>query len=625
MIQGRYLIVQLIGKGGMGEVYLAVDQRLGSAVALKRTFYAGDEALGQAFEREARTLARLRHPVLPKVSDHFTEGEQQYLVMEHISGDDLAKRLEVAQKPFPMNWVMFWADQLLDALSYLHSHEPPIIHRDIKPQNLKLTDENHIILLDFGLSKSSTGNTRITDDGSGATSGSTGSVVGYTPHYAPMEQIRGIGTSERSDLYSLAATLYQLMTNVIPADALTRADRMLSGIEDPVDPLYKVSPEISQQVSDVISKAMDLSQDKRYATAREMQKALRKAYAAMQAATSEKTVAFSAEESAKLVEQSRAEAEPPATTSFDKTEVMDFSNAAGVAGAGVIAGAAANEPEPVPVDMDATVAFNPNTGGSEIKQADLKTEVFIGGAGLGDYGTPAATPPEQYAAEEPAPSEYASGFDAAPEQPFDATVANFNTADSGPSQPDEFFTTPGFTPEPGSGMETQVEARSDESPAFEEPAAAAAVASASAQPAAPAKKGSGGKIFAIFAGLFAVFFLALAGIGGGWYYYTNYYAVDKTDPEPTPLPTFEATPSPEPTLDVTFDTNTNSNTDSNANTNVNAATPTPTPVTEETPGTRTQPTPQRGRTPPVTRPSPQRPTPQRPTPTPRRTGPGILQ
>ncbi|HMS09364.1 MAG TPA: serine/threonine-protein kinase, partial [Pyrinomonadaceae bacterium] len=428
MIQGRYLIVQLIGKGGMGEVYLAVDQRLGSAVALKRTFYAGDEALGQAFEREARTLARLRHPVLPKVSDHFTEGDQQYLVMEHISGDDLAKRLEVAQKPFPMNWVMFWADQLLDALSYLHSHEPPIIHRDIKPQNLKLTDENHIILLDFGLSKSSTGNTRITDDGTGATSGSSGSVVGYTPHYAPMEQIRGIGTSERSDLYSLAATLYQLMTNVVPADALTRADRMLSGIEDPVDPLYKVNPEISQQVSDVIAKAMDLSQDKRYGTAREMQKALRKAYAAMQAATSEKTVAFSAEESAKLVEQSRAEAEQPATTSFDKTEVMDFSNAAGLAGAGVIAGAAANEPEPVPVDMDATVAFNPNTGSSEIKQADLKTEVFIGGAGLGEYGTPAATPPEQYAAEEPAPSEYASGFDAAPEQPFDATVANFNAA-----------------------------------------------------------------------------------------------------------------------------------------------------------------------------------------------------
>ncbi len=117
--------------------------------------------LGNAFEREAKTLARLRHPVLPKVSDHFAENGEQYLVMEHIAGDDLSKRLESAQKAFPLSWVLFWADQLLDALSYLHSHEPPIIHRDIKPQNLKLTDENHIVLLDFGLSKNSTGQTNI--------------------------------------------------------------------------------------------------------------------------------------------------------------------------------------------------------------------------------------------------------------------------------------------------------------------------------------------------------------------------------------------------------------------------------------------------------------------------------
>src|SRR5215213_11906593 len=96
LIQNRYLVVQLIGKGGMGDVYLAVDQRLGSAIALKRTFFSDDDTLRHAFEREARTLARLRHPVLPKVSDHFTENDEQYLVMEHIAGDDLAKRLESA-------------------------------------------------------------------------------------------------------------------------------------------------------------------------------------------------------------------------------------------------------------------------------------------------------------------------------------------------------------------------------------------------------------------------------------------------------------------------------------------------------------------------------------------------
>ena len=251
LIQNRYLIVQLIGKGGMGEVYLAVDQRLGSAVALKRTFFAGDENLGSAFEREARVLARLRHPVLPKVSDHFGENDEQFLVMEHISGDDLAKRIEANGKPFPLSWVMFWADQLLDALSYLHSHEPPIIHRDIKPQNLKLTDENHIVLLDFGLSKTSTGQTNLASG-----TGSTGSVVGYTPHYAPMEQIRGIGTSPKSDLYSLSATLYQLMTNAVPADALTRADSLLNGMPDPIKAPTLLNPEVPAAVSDVTTRSL---------------------------------------------------------------------------------------------------------------------------------------------------------------------------------------------------------------------------------------------------------------------------------------------------------------------------------------------------------------------------------
>lgn len=271
MIQNRYLVVQSIGKGGMGEVYLSVDQRLGSAVALKRTFYTDDNTLAAAFEREARILARLRHPVLPKVIDHFVENGDQFLVMEHISGDDIAKRLELANKPFPLSWVMFWADQLLDALSYLHSHEPPIIHRDIKPQNLKLTDENHIVLLDFGLSKDF--DTKTTSNPL-----NSASVAGYSPHFASMEQIRGTGTDARSDLYSLAATLYQLMTNSIPVDALSRADALLGNAVDPIKPLNELNPEITPAISEVILKAVALRQDDRFSTASEMQKALRRAF-----------------------------------------------------------------------------------------------------------------------------------------------------------------------------------------------------------------------------------------------------------------------------------------------------------------------------------------------------------
>jgi serine/threonine protein kinase len=283
LLQNRYLIVHLIGKGGMGDVYLAIDQRLGSAVALKRTFFSGDEMLANAFEREARTLARLRHNVLPKVSDHFTEDDMQYLIMEHIAGDDLAKRLEVSEKPFPVGWVLFWADQLLDALGYMHSQEPPVIHRDIKPQNLKLTAENTIILLDFGLSKNTLGETR---------SATTGSVVGYTPHFAPMEQIRGMGTNPRSDIYSLSATLYQLLTNVVPPDVLTRAEDLLGGKPDPIQPLNAVNPDISEKVSDVILKGMAVSQEQRFSDSREMQKALREAHALIQNGNQAQTVAL---------------------------------------------------------------------------------------------------------------------------------------------------------------------------------------------------------------------------------------------------------------------------------------------------------------------------------------------
>lgn len=296
MIQNRYLVVQAIGKGGMGEVYLAIDQRLGSAVALKRTFFSEDEALGNAFEREARILARLRHPVLPKVIDHFIENNDQFLVMEHISGDDLAKRLENANKPFPLSWVMFWADQMLDALNYLHSHEPPIVHRDIKPQNLKLTDDNHIVLLDFGLSKDF--------DTASKNSLNSASVAGYSPHFASMEQIRGTGTDARSDLYSLAATLYQLMANQAPSDALTRADALLAGRPDPIIPLDELNPEISPAISDVILRGVAIRQDERFATAVEMQKALRRAFNRGQAA--------SAVETEELAARGRVNAEPVA-------------------------------------------------------------------------------------------------------------------------------------------------------------------------------------------------------------------------------------------------------------------------------------------------------------------------
>jgi eukaryotic-like serine/threonine-protein kinase len=152
LIHDRYLIVDQIGQGGMGAIYEAIDQRLGNRVALKQTLVSGAQ-LDKAFEREAKLLASLHHPALPVVSDYFTDVGGQFLVMQFIPGDDLATLLHRHGRPFPPDEVLHWADQLLDALDYLHTQEPPVIHRDIKPQNLKLTPRGGIVLLDFGLAK----------------------------------------------------------------------------------------------------------------------------------------------------------------------------------------------------------------------------------------------------------------------------------------------------------------------------------------------------------------------------------------------------------------------------------------------------------------------------------------
>ena len=176
LLQNRYRVTRQIGEGGMGAVYVATDDRFHSTVAIKQTFFFDDPSLGRAFEREARLLNHLRHSALPRVSDHFTEGDGQFLVMQFVEGPDIEEmRREREDGSFPAAQVLAWADQLLDALDYLHTQEPAVTHRDIKPQNLKLGARGQVILLDFGLAKGySTQTTPL-----------AASVVGYTPAYAP--------------------------------------------------------------------------------------------------------------------------------------------------------------------------------------------------------------------------------------------------------------------------------------------------------------------------------------------------------------------------------------------------------------------------------------------------------
>src|SRR6478672_9036746 len=127
-LQQRYRIDKQIGQGGMGAVYVATDERFGSRVAIKETLCM-DDNFRKAIEREARLLNSLKHPALPRVSDHFEEDNGQFLVMEYIAGDDVGSMLEPDHHRFPVDKVLKWADQLLDALDYLHNQDHPVIHR----------------------------------------------------------------------------------------------------------------------------------------------------------------------------------------------------------------------------------------------------------------------------------------------------------------------------------------------------------------------------------------------------------------------------------------------------------------------------------------------------------------
>src|SRR5215831_7467619 len=268
ILQGRYRIVRQLGQGGMGAVYEAVDERLDTTVALKETLFT-DEKLRKQFEREARLLARLHHQALPRVSDHFNEGEGQFLVMQYIAGDDLSEMLAKQNAPFSPDEVLRWGDQLCDALDYLHTQDPQIIHRDIKPQNLKITARGQVVLLDFGLAKGSAGQlTAVT---------TSASIFGYTPNYAPLEQVQGLGTDARSDIYSLAATLYHLITNVKPPDALSRAGAIVNGQPDPLLLANQAIPQLSPAIGNVLSKGMSQKRDDRFASAALMREALRAA------------------------------------------------------------------------------------------------------------------------------------------------------------------------------------------------------------------------------------------------------------------------------------------------------------------------------------------------------------
>jgi len=274
LLQGNYRIVRLLGQGGMGAVYLAEHTRLqGRLLAIKENTpepfidQTTRDQLRDQFYTEAKILAALDHPNLPKVSDYFIEGGVEYLVMDYIEGEELAnlleRHLQQQGKPLSEAQVLDWGDQILAALAYMHSRQPhPVIHRDIKPANLILTPDGTVHLVDFGLVK------LLTASGQSTAAAMRG--MG-TPDYTPLEQYPGSQshTDARTDIYSLGATLYHLLTGAPPANV---RDRLLGTAT--VTSLRQVNPAVSANTEKAILRAIEIKPDDRFQTAAQMRAAL---------------------------------------------------------------------------------------------------------------------------------------------------------------------------------------------------------------------------------------------------------------------------------------------------------------------------------------------------------------
>lgn len=236
----RYRVIELLGQGGFAAVYHSWDEHLQRPCAIKENHLTTQDAQRQ-FEREAKLLARLHHPNLPRVTDHLViPGHGQFLVMDYIEGQSLYERIEKGG-PVSEAQALEWLLPICDALSYLHSQEPPIIHRDIKPQNIILGTGGRPYLVDFGIAKT------FTIDKS-----TTAGALAVSPGYSPPEQYGKSITDARSDIYSLGATLYTLLTGDTPSDSV---DVMTGGAPLP-PPARERNPAISPHISTAIERAM---------------------------------------------------------------------------------------------------------------------------------------------------------------------------------------------------------------------------------------------------------------------------------------------------------------------------------------------------------------------------------
>ncbi|MBS2036292.1 serine/threonine protein kinase [bacterium] len=267
ILSNRYQVEYVLGRGGMGAVYLARDQQQNLAVAVKEMrVQPGDEHLQrqaiEQFRQEAQFLSVLDHPNLVKVFDFFVQDGRYYLVMSYVPGRTLRELLRTQTEFFPLKLLMEWTVQLVDVLHYLHSQNPPILFRDVKPSNIIVDAENRLRLIDFGIARCFH-----PDEATATFLQGMGSA-----DYCPLEQYQGVGgTDQRSDIYSLGATLYHLLTLKVPP----RAGELAAENKKVPSPRM-LNPSIEPALEDLVVNMMAVYKQDRYGSMTQVRNALQK-------------------------------------------------------------------------------------------------------------------------------------------------------------------------------------------------------------------------------------------------------------------------------------------------------------------------------------------------------------
>jgi serine/threonine protein kinase len=265
IVRGRYKIVGVLGKGGFSVVYKVKDlQNEEKLFALKTVTYSNRQEC-KRFLSESEILKQLDHPAIPKVEDVFDDDKHNRasIVMNYVEGTNLEKlRRQKPEQRFSQAEVLQIMAPILDAVAYLHRQVPPVIHRDIKSANIIVRDaEKGSVLVDFGIAKEY------------ETDGTTTAIRYCTPGFSAPEQYTG-GTEARSDIYGLAATIYLLLTGIVPVDALQRLLSIHENEADPLVPINKIEPGLDSPVVEAIQCALSLSKYSRYVDVEQFKQAL---------------------------------------------------------------------------------------------------------------------------------------------------------------------------------------------------------------------------------------------------------------------------------------------------------------------------------------------------------------